>query len=130
MGALVLSASSGLCDGGPIRYRVVARHREFASMVTTALWGRGEEAVCRSTYYHARRWFLRLLGAVYLIAFASFWSQVDGLIGHSGILPVAPWLEELRNRFGTEALSAISRRSAGSTRATRFFIFYVRAASP
>jgi lipase maturation factor 1 len=84
-------------------YRVVARHREAASMVTTMLWGRGEEAVCRPTYYHARRWFLRLLGAVYLIAFASFWSQVDALVGHNGILPVAPWLEELRNRFGTEA---------------------------
>jgi predicted DCC family thiol-disulfide oxidoreductase YuxK len=84
-------------------YRLVARHREFASIVTTALWGRGEEAVCRPTYYNARRWFLRLLGVIYLIAFASFWSQADGLIGHSGILPVAPWLEELRNRFGTEA---------------------------
>ena len=84
-------------------YRVVARHRELASLVTTALWGSGEDAVCRSTYYHARRCFLRLLGAIYLIAFVSLWIQVDGLIGHNGILPVAPWLEELRNRFGTEA---------------------------
>ena len=84
-------------------YRLVARHREFASLVTTALWGRSEDAVCRPTYFFARRWFLRLLGAIYLIAFASFWSQVDGLIGSGGILPVAPWLEELRNRFGTEA---------------------------
>ncbi len=84
-------------------YRFVARHRGFASWVTTALWGSGEEAVCRPTYLCARRWFLRLLGAIYLIAFASFWSQVDGLIGHEGVQPVAPWLDELRNRFGTEA---------------------------
>jgi lipase maturation factor 1 len=84
-------------------YGVVARHRGFASIITKTLWGSSEEAVCRPTYYNARRWFLRLLGAVYLIAFASFWSQVDGLIGHNGILPVAPWLQELRNRFGTEA---------------------------
>jgi lipase maturation factor 1 len=84
-------------------YGVVARHRELASLVTTALWGRGEEAVCRPTYYQARRCFLRLLGAIYLIAFVSLWIQVDGLIGHNGILPVAPWLDELRNRFGTEA---------------------------
>ncbi|MBV8415699.1 MAG: lipase maturation factor family protein, partial [Verrucomicrobia bacterium] len=84
-------------------YPVVARHRELASLVTTALWGSGEDAVCRPTYYQARRCFLRLVGAIYLIAFVSLWIQVDGLIGHNGILPVAPWLEELRNRFGTEA---------------------------
>ena len=89
-------------------YRLVARHREFASIVTTALWGRGEEAVCRPTYYNARRWFLRLLGAVYLIAFASFWSQVDGLIGHSGILPVAPWLERTAQSVRDRSVSAIS----------------------
>ncbi len=84
-------------------YRIVARHRELASLVTTALWGRGEEAVCRPTYYHARRWFLRLLGSVYLLAFASFWSQVDGLIGHNGILPVASWLELMHGQLGNEA---------------------------
>ena len=31
--------------------------------------------------------FLRLLGVVYLVAFASYWSQVDGLVGSGGILP-------------------------------------------
>jgi lipase maturation factor 1 len=84
-------------------YGVVARHRKLASIVTTALWGKGEEALFRPAYYHARRWFLRLLGAIYLIAFASLWIQIDGLIGHNGILPVALWLEELRERFGPEA---------------------------
>ena len=66
----------------------------------------GEKARMRFAglpYYKARTWFLRLLGLVYLIAFWSFWSQIDGLIGHDGILPVAPWLDELRNRFGAEA---------------------------
>ena len=34
------------------------------------------------------RWvFLRLLGAIYLIAFVSLWVQVDGLLGSGGILP-------------------------------------------
>ncbi len=84
-------------------YQAIAGHRDLASILTTMLWGKGEEAVCRPTYYRARDWFLRLLGLVYLIAFGSFWSQADGLIGHEGILPVAPWLEQLRNRFGTEA---------------------------
>jgi predicted DCC family thiol-disulfide oxidoreductase YuxK len=84
-------------------YRTVARYREPASRVTTLLWGSGEYAVCRPTFFNARRWFLRLIGAVYLIAFASFWTQVDGLIGSNGILPSAPWLEAVRDRFGTEA---------------------------
>ncbi len=83
-------------------YRFVAGHRPLTSAATKVLWGRGEDAVCRPTYYHARAWFLRALGLIYLLAFSSFWSQVDGLIGHDGILPVAPWLAELRNRFGTE----------------------------
>jgi lipase maturation factor 1 len=84
-------------------YKVIAEHRKLASALTTVLWGPDEYAVCRPSYYNARRWFLRLLGLVYLIAFGSFWSQVDGLIGSDGILPVAPWLDELRNRFGAEA---------------------------
>ena len=86
-----------------VAYQIVARHREWASRVTTWLWGRGENAVCQPTFYQARRWFLRLLGLVYFIAFTSFWTQVDGLIGSNGILPSAPWLEAIRNRFGTDA---------------------------
>src|SRR5947209_267619 len=39
------------------------------------------------------RWlFLRLLGCIYLVAFISLWSQVHGLIGSHGILPVADFL--------------------------------------
>jgi predicted DCC family thiol-disulfide oxidoreductase YuxK len=93
----------GFAPAARYGYRLVADHRGLASSLTKALWGKGEDAVCRATYYNARRWFLRLLGLVYLIAFCSFWSQVDGLIGRDGILPVAPWLDELHNRFGTEA---------------------------
>jgi lipase maturation factor 1 len=84
-------------------YRLVAGHRGTAFSITKALWGKGEDAVRRPTFYKARTGFFRLLGLVYLIAFCSFWSQIDGLIGHDGILPMAPWLDELRNRFGTEA---------------------------
>ena len=86
-----------------LAYRIVAHHRELASLITTLLWGRGEYAVCRPTFYNARRWFLRLIGVVYLIAFTSFWTQVDGLIGSNGILPSGPWLEAVRDRFGTDS---------------------------
>jgi predicted DCC family thiol-disulfide oxidoreductase YuxK len=84
-------------------YRFVADHRSLAANVTKMLWGKGEDALCRPTYFHARTWFLRALGLIYLIAFWSFWGQVDGLIGHDGILPLAPWLDELRIRFGADA---------------------------
>lgn len=93
----------GFAPAARFAYRWVTGHRPLASTVTRLLWGSSESAVCRPTYYHARSWFLRLLGLVYFIAFCSFWSQIDGLIGHDGILPVAPWLDELRNRFGAEA---------------------------
>src|SRR5437016_4481226 len=39
------------------------------------------------------RWlFLRSLGLIYLVAFASFGSQITGLIGANGILPVGDYL--------------------------------------
>jgi predicted DCC family thiol-disulfide oxidoreductase YuxK len=93
----------GYAPAARLGYRVIARHRRLASMITTILWGAGEEAVCRPTYFRAERWFLRLVGLIYLIAFASFWIQVDGLIGQNGIIPVAPWLQQVRDRLGTEA---------------------------
>jgi hypothetical protein len=44
--------------------------------------------------------FLRLLGAVYLIAFLSLWVQVEGLIGSRGILPIRELLDLARERLG------------------------------
>ncbi|MBV8813165.1 MAG: lipase maturation factor family protein [Verrucomicrobia bacterium] len=82
-------------------YDCVAKHRELALVLTRALWGR--ELPIRSTYYRARHIFLRGLGLVYLIAFVSFWVQADGLVGAQGILPVAPWLDQVRERFGVES---------------------------
>src|SRR5205823_7093728 len=70
-------------------YRFIARHRKLASAVTRFLWG---EDVRRPTYFWARRWFLRALGAIYLIAFVSLRVQVDGLVGSNGISPVNQFL--------------------------------------
>src|SRR6266508_4781250 len=44
--------------------------------------------------------FLRSLAAVYLIAFLSFWVQVDGLIGSRGILPAAELLKAREVELG------------------------------
>ncbi len=49
------------------------------------------------------RWvFLRLLGATYLCAFASYSPQLLGLIGRKGIMPAADFLDAVRERYGRE----------------------------
>jgi len=46
------------------------------------------------------RWiFLRGLAAIFLIAFVSLWSQVDGLIGSHGILPAAELMNQAADRI-------------------------------
>jgi hypothetical protein len=50
------------------------------------------------------RWlFLRLVGLVYAIAFASLAVQVAGLIGPSGLTPAGPYLEWARSIYGASA---------------------------
>ena len=44
--------------------------------------------------------FLRLLGLIYAVAFLSLWSQIEGLAGRDGILPVAEFLEVAGQRLG------------------------------
>ena len=44
--------------------------------------------------------FLRLLALVYLIAFASLWPQIHGLIGSEGILPLPETLTLIKERLG------------------------------
>ena len=52
------------------------------------------------TYFRSREFFLRILGAINLAAFVSFWIQVDGLIGSNGILPVKDFLELVSRQVG------------------------------
>jgi len=47
--------------------------------------------------------FLRLLGLVYLAAFASLWPQIKGLIGNHGIAPAIESLSALHTAFGAKA---------------------------
>src|SRR5580765_5275877 len=54
----------------------------------------------RSACFLARWLFLRLIGIIYLIAFVSLWSQIGGLVGHNGILPVADHLTAGGVSFG------------------------------
>src|SRR6266480_5961126 len=87
-----------------IAYGIIARHRKFGSAFTRVLWGRD---VRPPTYFWARRWFLRAVGLVYLIAFVSLWIQVAGLIGANGISPLNQFLPAVREQLGRQAYSLL-----------------------
>jgi len=55
-----------------------------------------------STYYITRWLFLRLLGFIYLFAFASFLTQTDGLIGQHGVCPASELLADAAKSQGME----------------------------
>ena len=81
-------------------YKFIARHRSLGSTFTRLLWGKD---VRPPTYFWARRWFLRMLGLIYLIAFVSLWVQVDGLVGSNGMSPVGRFLPAVRQQLGPDA---------------------------
>jgi len=78
-------------------YGVCARHRSFFYSVTKLLWGVPIEP---QTYAVSTWIFLRMLGAIYLIAFWSFGVQAAGLIGSHGILPISEYMHAARTYFG------------------------------
>src|SRR6266404_1506794 len=85
-------------------YRIISRNRRFASVITKLLWGND---VRPPTYFAARRWFLRAVGLIFLIAFVSLWVQIDGLIGSNGITPVREFLPAARAQLGDHAWSIL-----------------------
>src|SRR6266480_3432476 len=85
-------------------YRIVASNRKIASAVTRLFWG---DDVRPPTYFAARRWFLRAVGLIFLIAFVSLWVQIDGLIGSNGIIPVREFLPAVRAQLGDRAWSIL-----------------------
>ncbi|HUK12109.1 MAG TPA: lipase maturation factor family protein [Thermoanaerobaculaceae bacterium] len=58
--------------------------------------------------HHLVRWlFLRSLGVVYLVAFASLATQVSGLIGRRGILPAAEFMQAAGAHFDARGVGAM-----------------------
>jgi predicted DCC family thiol-disulfide oxidoreductase YuxK len=94
----------GLAAISETAYRFIARHRGLGSTVTRLLWGKD---VRPPTYFWARRWFLRALGLIYLIAFVSLWVQVDGLIGSDGVSPLNQFLPAVRAQLGRDAYTLL-----------------------
>jgi predicted DCC family thiol-disulfide oxidoreductase YuxK len=94
----------GFAAVSELAYKFIARHRGAGSAVTRLLWG---SDVRPPTYSWARRWFLRTLGVIYLIAFVSLWVQVDGLIGSDGISPVSQFLPAAHEQLSGRAYSLL-----------------------
>jgi len=80
-------------------YRAIATHRSLFYQVTRFTFGRTVSTLC----YGSVEWlFLRVLAAIYCIAFASFGVQATGLIGERGILPLGRYLQAISQNFGMQ----------------------------
>jgi predicted DCC family thiol-disulfide oxidoreductase YuxK len=90
----------GFSSASEWAYAFLGRHRGFLSRMTRLLWGRVLEPV----RYELVSWvFLRLVGAIYVAAFASLAVQIEGLVGHAGILPLHDYLEAAYQDLGSGA---------------------------
>ena len=84
-------------------YRLVAASRTPITIVARIWYGREMKP---PTYHIASALFLRLLGVVYLVAFVSLWTQIDGLVGDHGILPAEDYLDAVQRHFSQQHLPA------------------------
>jgi predicted DCC family thiol-disulfide oxidoreductase YuxK len=76
-------------------YEEVALHRSVLSKLDRVYAGPGPEP---PGYAWVRFIFLRGLALIYLIAFVSFWAQMDGLIGSQGIVPAQQTMAEAKQK--------------------------------
>jgi len=87
----------GFAAASELAYRLVARNRGTATRVTRALWG----AHTSPPGERITAWiFVRLVAAVFIVAFASLTVQITGLFGHDGILPAGEFLTQVAARYG------------------------------
>ncbi|HVO96603.1 MAG TPA: lipase maturation factor family protein [Bryobacteraceae bacterium] len=79
-------------------YALIARHRDFFYHATK--WTFGTDI--QPARFARTQWiFVRLLAAIYAIAFASLSEQVKGLLGAHGILPVSRYLQAVAEAAGS-----------------------------
>ncbi|MBT5808382.1 DUF393 domain-containing protein [Candidatus Uhrbacteria bacterium] len=81
-------------------YRNTSSCRVCASKASNFFWGKELKP---STFVFTRHLFLRLLGLVYVIAFLSLYTQIPGLVGDTGIVPVGEMLESAKSGLGVGA---------------------------
>jgi len=87
----------GVAPATEAAYRLIARHRTFFYHLTRLTFGK---RVLPLKSAKVEWLFLRLLAAVYLIAFASLAVQITGLIGAQGILPLDGYLAAVSKTLG------------------------------
>jgi predicted DCC family thiol-disulfide oxidoreductase YuxK len=80
-------------------YGWVSTHRVGAARLARLAWGDEVPA----SYALSRSVFLRVLAAIYAIAFVSFWVQADGLVGSHGIWPVGEFMRLVHQNLGANA---------------------------
>jgi len=78
-----------------------------AQRVARRLWRALAGPPVESRYWLAREVFLRWLGAVYFVAFASAAMQLPGLVGERGLLPVGRFLAAFAERTDGSAFLAL-----------------------
>ena len=90
----------GFAPASERAYAFFAHRRGLLRRLSFLLWGPRLEPES----YEIVSWvFLRLLGAIYIAAFASLGVQIVGLVGEHGILPVGPYLVAARQGWGITA---------------------------
>src|SRR3984957_16764563 len=81
-------------------YAYFSRRRGLLNRLTKFLWG----PALHAERYELASWiFLRLLGAIYIAAFASLGVQILGLSGHAGIAPLGEYLQLAHRALGNSA---------------------------
>jgi predicted DCC family thiol-disulfide oxidoreductase YuxK len=90
----------GFAPVSELAYKLIAAHRAFFYHLTRFTFGRNISPL----RYAGVEWlFLKILAAIYFIAFLSFGLQILGLIGTHGILPAGRYLTAVHNYFGLES---------------------------
>jgi len=93
-------------DLAEMLYEEIAHHRTSLSKLDRIYSGPGVEP---PAYVRVRCVFLRGLALVYLIAFLSFWVQMDGLIGSHGIIPAGDFMAAVKTDLAQAHVTGLER---------------------
>ena len=94
----------GVAPVSEAAYRFIAGHRTLFYHLTRFTFGK---RVLPWKFARTEWLFLRLLAAIYLIAFASLAVQITGLIGAHGILPLGGYLAAVSHALGSRGYWSI-----------------------
>ena len=73
---------------------------------------RAESKSPQAITFHVTKYvILRLVGFVYLIAFLGAYNQNRGLMGTHGLMPVQPYMDQLRQRYDSRLEGFLAKRT-------------------